>query len=62
MAEVSVFVDSPTASVIHVEGVGMFVRAHIVDELREENQALRALLEMKETYGTGKNGDRGETG
>lgn len=41
--------DSKSASIIYVEGVGHFVKSHVVDELREENEALRALINMKES-------------
>lgn len=41
--------DSKSASIIYVEGMGHFVKSHVVDELREENQALRALINLKES-------------
>lgn len=41
--------DSKSASIIYVEGMGHFVKSHVVDELREENESLRALINLKES-------------
>lgn len=41
--------DSKSAIIIYVEGMGHFVKSHVVDELREENEALKSLLNLKES-------------
>jgi len=45
--EVLAIADSKSASVIYVEGMGHFVSARMFDEIREENEALKAMLQMK---------------